>query len=79
MTIIFGGDNQNPPDGTKRKRKGAKNSIGSVKPVDTTLGIYEKHNRIPAMVMWHLSFANHLRRFFSNSKDAVGYHNYGAP
>jgi hypothetical protein len=43
-----GGDNQDPGDGNKRKRKGATNSVASVKSADTTLGIFEKQSRIPA-------------------------------
>jgi hypothetical protein len=64
------GDNQGPADGNKRKRKGARNSVASIKPVDTTLGISKKQSRIPAMVMWYLPVANRLRRFLSNPKDA---------
>jgi hypothetical protein len=48
----YGGDNQGPGDGNKRKRKGATNSIASVELANTTLGISEKQSIIPAMVMW---------------------------
>ena len=41
-----------------------------MEPPDTTLGIFEKQRRIPAMVMWYLPVADRLRRFFSNPKDA---------
>jgi hypothetical protein len=64
-----GGDNQGPGDGNKRKRKGATNSVASVEPAYTTLGICEKQSRIPAMVMWYLPVADRLRRFFSNPKN----------
>jgi len=63
-----GGDNKGPADRNKRKRKGAANSVAEAP--DTTLGISEKQRRIPAMVMWYLPFADRLRRFFSNPKDA---------
>ena len=52
----------------KRKRKSATNS--DVEAPDTTFGISEKQRRISAMVMWYLPVADHLRRFFSNPKDA---------
>jgi hypothetical protein len=65
-----GGDIQGPGDGNKRKRKGAKNSVTSVEPADTTLGIYKKQSRILAMVLWYLQVADRLRHFFSNPKDA---------
>jgi hypothetical protein len=41
------GDIQGSGDGNKRKRKGARNSVASVEPADTTLGI-------PMMVIWYL-------------------------
>jgi hypothetical protein len=50
--------------------KGARNSVASVEPADTTLGISEKQSRISAMVMWYLLVADCLRCFFSNPKDA---------
>jgi hypothetical protein len=65
-----GGDNQGPGDRNKRKRKGATNSVASVEPADSTLGISEKQSRIPAMVMLYLPVADHMRHFFSNPKDA---------
>jgi hypothetical protein len=72
-----GGDNQGPTDGNKRKRKGATNSVASIEPADTTLGISEKQSRIPDMVMWDLPVADCLMCFLSNPKDAklmlVGY------
>jgi hypothetical protein len=37
-----GGDIQGPGDRNKRKSKDARNSVASVEPTDTTLGIYEK-------------------------------------
>jgi hypothetical protein len=59
------------------KRRGATNSVASVEPADTTLGIFEKQSRIPDMVMWDLPVADHQMCFFSNPKDAelrlVGY------
>ena len=48
----------------------AKNSVASIEPDGTTLGISEKQSRIPAMVMWYLPVGDRLRRFFSNPKDA---------
>jgi hypothetical protein len=66
----YGGDIEGLGYGNKRKRKGARNSVISVKPRDTTLDISEKQSRIPAMVMWHLLVANRLRSFFSNPNDA---------
>ena len=65
-----GGDNQGPADRNKRKRKGAANSVASVEPLDTTLGISEKQRQIPTMVMRYLPVADRLRCFFSNPKDA---------
>jgi hypothetical protein len=64
------GDIQGSHDGNKRKMKGARNSVASVESADTTLGISEKRNKIPAMVMWYLPVADRLRHFFSNPKDA---------
>ena len=64
-----GGDNQGLADRSKRKRKCARNSVASIEPADTTLGISEKQSRIRAMVMWYLTVSDHLRRFFSNPKD----------
>jgi hypothetical protein len=55
-TGYCGGDNQGPADGNKRKRKGARNSVASVEPDDTTLGISENQSRLPAMVMWYPQF-----------------------
>jgi hypothetical protein len=37
-----GGDNQGPGDGNNRKRKGVTNSVASIEPADTTLGISKK-------------------------------------
>jgi hypothetical protein len=51
------------------KRRGATNSVASVEPADTTLGIFEKQSRILIMVMWYLPVADRLRRFFFNPKD----------
>jgi hypothetical protein len=65
-----GGDNKGPGNGNKRKRKGAMNSVASIEPAYTTLGISEKRSRIPAMVMLYLRVADRLRHFFSNPKDA---------
>ena len=48
----------------------AKNSVSSIELDDATLGISEKHSKIPTMVMWYLPVSDHLRRFFSNPKDA---------
>ena len=63
------GDNNQGPSNVN-KRNVAKNSVTSVEPDDATLGISEKQSRIPAMVMWYLPVSDHLRRFFSNPKDA---------
>jgi hypothetical protein len=65
-----GSDIQGLGDGNKMKRKGARNSVASVEPANTTLVISEKQCRIPAMVMWYLPVADRLRNFFSNPKDA---------
>jgi len=46
------------------------NSAASVEPDNATLGISEKQNKIPVMVMWYLPVFDRLRRFFSNPKDA---------
>src|SRR5688572_32291818 len=62
-------DKQGPIDGNKRKRKGARNSVATVEPEDTTLGISEKQSSIPTLVMWYFPVANRLRCFFSNPKD----------
>ena len=67
----YGDDNQNPTNVNKGKRNMAKNnSVVSVETNDTTLGIFEKQSKIPAMVMWYLPVSDRLRRFFSNPKDA---------
>ena len=44
-----GDDNQGPSDVNKRNME--KNSVAFVEPDDATLGIFEKQNRIPAIVM----------------------------
>jgi hypothetical protein len=64
----YGGDNQDPGNGNKRKRKGATNSVASVEPTETTLGISDEQRKICAMVMWYLPVADRLRRFFFNPK-----------
>jgi hypothetical protein len=67
----YDGDNQGIADGNKRKRKGtARNSIASIEPANTILGISEKQSIISTMVMWYLPVSNRLRCYFSNSKDA---------
>jgi hypothetical protein len=38
----YGGDNQGPANGNKRKRKRARNSVASVQPTDTNLSISDK-------------------------------------
>jgi hypothetical protein len=52
------------------KGKGRVQGISSNEPSDTTLVISEKQSKIPTMVMWYLPFADRLRHFFSNPKDA---------
>jgi hypothetical protein len=64
-----GGDNQGTGDGNKRKRKDATNSVASIKPTDSTLGISKKQSRISAIVIWYLPVADRMRHFF-NPKDA---------
>jgi len=54
----------------KGKGNMVKNSVASIEPDATTLGISEKQSRISAMVMWYLPVGDRLRRFFSNPKDA---------
>ena len=51
-TGYCGDDYHGPTDGNKWKRKGVRNSVASVEPPDTTLGISENRSRIPAMVIW---------------------------